>query len=269
MADAAALAAVCVDLAAEHGALDRVVTGLADEAWDTPTPADGWTVRDQISHLSWVDERAVEAVAAPAVFTAGVEALLLTAPEDPMMIGVEQGRAMKPGDVLGWWREARRRFLEAMAGADPTARIPWYGPSMGAVSFVTARLMETWAHGQDVVDALGAARPPTARLRHVAHIGWSAMPFSFQARGLEVPSVPVRVELVAPDGTTWTWGAEGAEDVVRGRALDFCQVVTQRRHVDDTDLEIAGPVARQWMTSAQAFAGPPGPGRRPGQFGAP
>lgn len=269
MADSAVLAAVCVDLAAEHEALDLIVGGLSDDAWDTPTPAVGWTVRDQVSHLAWVDDRAVEAVAVPDVFRSGVDELLASAPEDPMMIGVEQGRAMKPGDVLAWWRTSRQRFLEAMAGVDPDARIPWYGPAMGAVSFVTARLMETWAHGQDVVDALGAARPATPRLRHVAHIGWRAMAFSFQARGLEAPSAPMRVELVAPDGATWTWGSEGADDTVRGGALDFCLVVTQRRHVDDTDLEIAGPVARRWMTVAQAFAGPPGPGRRPGQFGAP
>jgi uncharacterized protein (TIGR03084 family) len=269
MADAAVLAAVCVDLAAEHEALDQIVAGLADADWDTPTPAEGWTVRDQISHLAWVDDRAVEAVAAPDVFAAGVEELLAAAPDDPMMIGVQQGRAMKPGDVLAWWRASRRCFLEAMADVDPGARIPWYGPAMGAVSFVTARLMETWAHGQDVVDALGAARPATPRLHHVAHIGWRAMGFSFQARGLETPAVPMRVELLGPDGATWAWGSEGAEDIVRGVALDFCLVVTQRRHVNDTNLEIAGPVAHQWMTVAQAFAGPPGPGRRPGQFGAP
>jgi uncharacterized protein (TIGR03084 family) len=156
-----------------------------------------------------------------------------------------------------------------MADVDPGARLPWYGPSMGAVSFVTARLMETWAHGQDVVDAVGAERPPTDRLRHVAHIGVGAMGFSFQAHGLDAPTVPIRVELVAPGGALWTWGPEEAEDVVRGPALDFCLVVTQRRHLDDARLDITGPVARQWMSVAQAFAGPPGPGRRAGQFGGP
>jgi uncharacterized protein (TIGR03084 family) len=269
MADPTVLAAVCVDLEAEHDALDGVVAGLPDESWDTPTPAEAWTVRDQISHLAWVDDRAAEAIAAPDVFLAGVEELVASAPEDPMMIGVQQGRELTPDGVLGWWRTSRRHVVELMAGVDPSGRIPWYGPSMGPVSFVTARLMETWAHGQDIVDALGVERPSTDRLRHVAHLGWSPMAFSFQARHLEPPAAPILVELVSPERTTWTWGAEGAEDVVRGSALDFCLVVTQRRHVDDTDLDIVGPAARQWMTVAQAFAGPPGPGRHPGQFEAP
>ena len=67
-------------------------------------------------------------------------------------------------------------------------------------------------------------------------------------------------------GEDWTWGDEGVVDQVRGPALDFCLVVTQRRHLDDTALEVEGPVAAEWMSIAQAFAGPPGPGRKAGQF---
>ncbi len=69
----------------------------------------------------------------------------------------------------------------------------------------------------------------------------------------------------APGGGTWTWGPDGARDMVTGPALDFCLAVTQRRHVDDTTLRITGPVAAEWMGIAQAFAGPPGPGRAPGR----
>ena len=54
-----------------------------------------------------------------------------------------------------------------------------------------------------------------------------------------------------------------------GTALDFCLVVTQRRHVDDTALQVTGGTARGWLTIAQAFAGRAGAGRTPGQFGAP
>jgi uncharacterized protein (TIGR03084 family) len=138
---------------------------------------------------------------------------------------------------------------------------------MGMVSFVTARLMETWAHGQDVVDGLGVVREPTARLRHVAEIGVRARPWSFAVRGRPVPEAPVRVELTLPDGSRWAAGPEDAADVVRGTALDFCLVVTQRRHPADVSLAVSGPVAREWISIAQAFAGPPGAGRRPGQFG--
>jgi uncharacterized protein (TIGR03084 family) len=260
------LAGVCVDLAAEHDALDAVVRGLPAADWDRPTPAEGWTVRDQISHLAWVDERAVEAVADPDEFVAGVKRLRELAPDDPMSVGVSTGRAMAAGDVLTWWRGARGRLLAVMGDVDPNERIVWYGPPMGAVSFVTARLMETWAHGQDVVDALGATRPATARLRHVAHIGVTARPFSFAAHGLESPADPVRVELEGPEGDQWMWGPLDAHDRVVGDALEFCLVVTQRRHLADTALDLRGPVAHRWMAIAQAFAGPPGGGREPGQF---
>jgi uncharacterized protein (TIGR03084 family) len=137
---------------------------------------------------------------------------------------------------------------------------------MGAISFTTARLMETWAHGQDIVDALALTRPASRRLRHIAHIGVGARPWSYQVNRLPVPDAPVHVRLVGPDGDTWEWGDATAPDRVCGPALDFALVVTQRRHLDDTALELEGPHATQWMRIAQAFAGPRGPGRSPGQF---
>jgi uncharacterized protein (TIGR03084 family) len=153
---------------------------------------------------------------------------------------------------------------------DPTTRVPWYGPSMAARSFVTARLMETWAHGQDIVDALGVTRTPTARLRHVAHIGVRARPFSYALHGLTLPAIGVAVRLTGPDGQEWTWGEWESDksplNSVSGSALDFCLVVTQRRHLFDTGLDVVGDVAIEWMTIAQAFAGGVGAGRAPGQF---
>jgi uncharacterized protein (TIGR03084 family) len=144
--------------------------------------------------------------------------------------------------------------------------VPWFGMHMSAASSLTARLMETWAHGQDIADALGTRREPTNRLRHVAHLGVAARPFSFANRGRPLPAQPVRVELLSPGRDMWLWGPPEAADRVTGSALDFCLAVTQRRHLDDTSLLISGPVATEWMSIAQAFAGPPGPGRRPGQF---
>ena len=268
MADAARVAALVDDLGAEHAALDAIVSAMDLAAWDRSTPAEGWTVRDQLSHLAWVDERAVEAMREPEVFLAGLDELLTSVPNDPMSVGVNQGRGMPAPDVLAWWRTARGAFLEAAAQLDPGARVVWYGPRMSVASFVTARLMETWAHGQDIVDALGVVRPPTDRLRHVAHIGVSARPCSFSAHGLEPPTAAVYVALRGPSGEEWTWGPPDAADSVAGDALDFCLVVIRRRHLNDTTLRVHGPVATQWMSLAQAYAGPPGSGRRPGQFAA-
>jgi uncharacterized protein (TIGR03084 family) len=149
---------------------------------------------------------------------------------------------------------------------DPKARLPWYGPDMGAASFITARLMETWSHGLDVLDVVDSDRPDTNRLRHVAFLGVRTRANSYIARGRQPPSTPVRVELTSPSGEEWVLGDNEAADVIRGTATDFCRVVTQRRHVADTNLEVCGPAAEEWMAIAQAFAGPPGQGRRPGEF---
>jgi uncharacterized protein (TIGR03084 family) len=134
---------------------------------------------------------------------------------------------------------------------------------MSPASFVTARLMETWAHGQDVVDALGQDRPGTPRLRSVAEIGVRARPYSYAAQARPTPEVPVRVELVGPRGEAWAWGPSDATDMVRGPALDFCLLVTQRRHRDDLALESTGPYAQEWVGIAQAFAGARAAGRQP------
>ena len=259
------LESILADLDAEFLDLERIVAPLDAAGWGTPTPAEGWDVRDQVAHLAFFDREAVRALTDPEGFTAGLAALL----EDPdgwMAAAVEEGRATEPPALLRRWREGHQALLDAGRGVDPRARIPWYGPPMSALSFLSARLMETWIHGQDVADALGAERPPTARLRHVAHIAVRARAFNYAQHGRPQPEAEVRVELRAPDGGTWTWGPEGAPDRVSGDAEEFSLVTTQRRHLADTDLRVEGELAREWMAIAQAFAGPPGPGRRPGQF---
>jgi uncharacterized protein (TIGR03084 family) len=257
--------ALCDDLAAEHADLDRVVA--AGDRLAEPTPAPGWTVGDQISHLWFFDQRALLALTDPDAFRADAEALLAsmeaTGGTDA---SVEQGRRLAADELLASWRRDRAALIDHARTVDPKSRVPWYGPAMSARSFITARLMETWAHGQDIVDALGVERPPTDRLRHVAHIGVGARPFSYAVRHQTMPDVPIRVELRAPSGAEWTWGLEDAHDRVRGDALDFCLLVTQRRHRADVVLDVRGAAADEWLDIAQAFAGPPGAGRQPGQF---
>jgi uncharacterized protein (TIGR03084 family) len=258
------LAGIAADLALEHGDLDRTVAGIDEKGWLSATPAEGWDVRDQIGHLAFFDEQATLAVSDPSTFTAGLSDII----EDVdgfVNRPLERTRALAPTAALDWWRIARREMLKAFDGLDEKARIPWYGPPMSSASFITARLMETWAHGQDIYDALGLERGSTERLRHVAHIGVRARPNSYAARGLDLPEGIVRVDLRGPNGDIWSWGEYG-DNRVSGDALDFCLVVTQRRHVADTHLLIEGPLAAEWMDIAQAFAGPPGAGRRPGQF---
>jgi uncharacterized protein (TIGR03084 family) len=260
---AAGLDGLLADLAAETRVLAGLLAPLDDAGWQRPTPSPGWTIHDQVSHLAYFDEAAALAATDPDRFRAEAAGLMGRGATFPDEIAARY-RARPEAELLGWFRRARAAYLAALRGRAPRDRLPWYGPDMSAASSVTARLMETWAHGQDVADALGAAREPTGRLRHVAHLGVRTFGFSFQLNGLPVPLTPVRVELAAPDAGTWAWGPADAVDRVGGTALDFCLVVTQRRNVADTALRVTGRVAAQWMSFAQAFAGAPGPGRPPG-----
>ena len=258
-ADMAALASA---LTAETAVTRDLVSGLDEAGWRTPTPAAGWDIADQIGHLAYFDQAAVCSAVRPGEFQAKLVAAQAAGGIDPDAIAV-RFRDLSGAQMLAWFDSARAELLGTFAELDPRARLPWFGPAMSAASALTARLMETWAHSQDIADALGVSREPTERLRHVAHIGVGARAFSYAVRGKTQPPGPVRVELTAPDGALWTWGPAEAEDQVTGPALDFCLLVTQRRHQDDLALAIHGPAATEWMAIAQAFAGAPGPGRPP------
>jgi uncharacterized protein (TIGR03084 family) len=254
------MTALVADLDAESADLDTMLAPLHDAGWRTPTPAAGWRIADQVSHLAYFDEAALTAAVDPDRFRREAAELTAGGTDFPDRIAATYA-TMDGADLLAWFRRARRALLDTFATIEPSRRLPWYGPDMSAASSVTARLMETWAHGQDIADAIGRVRPATDRLRNIAHLGVSTIGFCYALNDLPAPTEPIRVELIAPDGGTWTWGPVEATNVVRAPALDFCLVVTQRRHRDDTALVTVGPIAAQWISIAQAFAGAPGPGR--------
>ncbi|MBO0732303.1 MAG: TIGR03084 family protein [Acidimicrobiaceae bacterium] len=238
--------ALVTDLSAEHDALDCRIAGLDPAVWATPTPAEGWTIGDQIQHLWFYDRKARQALTDPDGFVASIDEV--------------QGPAGEPKALLDCWRHDRADLTEAIRARDQATRVPWYGPAMSVASFTTARLMETWAHGTDVGDALGLPPVQSERLRHVCHIGIAARPYAFSVHGKQDPGDPIRVEVTDPEAS---WGPEDATDRVTGPALDLALVVTQRRHPADTSLAVTGPTAQAWIQVAQAFAGPAGAGRQP------
>ncbi|MFH8800421.1 TIGR03084 family metal-binding protein [Streptomyces sp. NPDC017936] len=250
------------DLRAESDELDGLVAELTPRQWTLPTPAPGWTIAHQIAHLAWTDRSSVLAVTDRDAFACEVEKAL-AAPGDFVDEGAEEGAGKPPGQVLADWRAGRDALQDALRAAPAGARFPWYGPPMSAASMATARLMETWAHGQDVADALGVTRAPTDRIRHIVRLGVRTRDFAHGVHGLPAPFEEFRVELRAPSGETWTYGPEDAADRVTGPALDFCLLVTQRAHRADLALRAEGPGADRWLDIAQAFAGPPGAGRPP------
>jgi uncharacterized protein (TIGR03084 family) len=252
------------DLGAESASLDDLVAPLPAEKWATPTPAEGWTIAHQIAHLAWTDRLALLSATDEDAFALEAE----RAAKDLtgyVASGAEELASEEPAKLLTRWRDGYIELVGAIAHLPGGAHLPWFGPGMSAASLVTARIMETWAHGEDIADALGVVRPPTQRLRHVAHIAVAARGYAFGMNGLKPPDAPIRVELTAPDGSTWAWGPEDAAELVTGPALDFCLLATQRRHRDDLAVRTSGENADKWLEIAQAFAGPSGPGRLPGQ----
>ncbi len=243
------------DLADEQQSLDDVVSNISAQQWLLATPSPGWNVADQIGHLTFFDASATSAINDPQRFQAGVVELY----EGATTMGIDQYtlghfRELAAREQLRSWRHNRKALLVAAQSLHDGDRIAWYGPSMGAASFLTARLMETWAHGTDVTDALGADRASTDRLRHIARLGFMTRTWSYDVRGEKLPAGDVSVALIGPAGESWTWGNENAADTVRGSAQEFCLVVTQRRHIDDTSL-VTGDLGRDWLLRAQAFAG--------------
>jgi len=247
------------DLRAEQEALDRFLRSLTDAQWDLPSPAEGWTLSDCVSHIAHID---------------GVAVLLLRGDNSPLeeaakvgfgfnYIGPQKERSLQPSEVLSWWREARGVMMAELSQCDPKKRIPWFAMPMGARAFATARLMETWAHGLDCFDAVGAVPEDTDRLRHVALLAYMARPFAYQVNGLAFPGTPLYLELILPSGSSWAQGPENAQDRIRGQAGEFCRVAVRRRHWQDMSLEIQGDEARRFIEIVQTYAGPPGSGRKP------
>lgn len=251
---------VLADLRAESERLDALVASQPDDRWRTPTPAQGWDVATQIAHLAWTDEVAVKAATDKEAWDAEVLGAIAN-PDGYVDEMALSGGAVPAADLLARWRAGRVALERTLREFPEGERLMWFGPPMSPTSMASARFMETWAHGLDVHDALGVPAEPTDRIRHVAHIGIRTRGYSFANSGLDRPADEVRVELVAPSGETWVWGPEDAPQRVSGPADDFCRLVTQRVHRDDTALRAQGADAEQWLRIAQAFAGPAGGGR--------
>ena len=241
------------DLDAEHRALDAVVSTIDDDAWATPTASPGWRIAEQIAHLAFFDRTATLAIADPDGFGRHLEEMRAHRGSDPSVGEAE----LSPPELLAAWRQARGKLVAAGHAASAEDRFAWYGPSMGARSFLTARLMECWAHGVDITDALGLEPITSDRLVHIVHLGFITRGWTYANRRLEMPDTTVRVEVTSPSGATWRHGPDDAPETLSGPAVDFALVTTQRRNVADTELVVSGDAAADWMSKAQLFAGRP------------
>lgn len=261
---------VLADLTAEGSYVESLVADLDEAGWRTPTPAEGWDIATTVSHLLWTDESSVKAIDGTLCVNgegdkAAWDALVMEAFEDPAgfvdTAAISLAKASPGVDLQARWQASRAAVVARLREVPDGQKLMWFGPPMSAASMATARLMETWAHGQDIADALGITYERTDRIRHVASIGVRTRNYAFGNNGLTPPVERFRVELTLPSGATWTDGPEDAAQRVTGSAYDFCQLVTQRIHRADTDLVAEGADAEQWLAIAQCFAGPAGGGR--------
>lgn len=247
------------DLEEEIAELDALLAGLRPEQWTWVTESAGWAIAHQVAHLAATDHLMHLALTDEAAFRSQV------APEAASPSFTEEQWADPDlGRLeLARWRGAREMLLEDFRTVGPGSRMPWVGPSMSVASAITSRIMEVWAHGEDVRRAVGREGVPTKRLRHVAHLAVLARDFAFHNRGLIPPKELFRIEISGPDDDVWTWGPETAAQRVYGDAYDFALLATRRVHRTDAGVSAIGADTEQWLNIIQAYAGPPGEGRPP------
>ncbi|MEJ2602298.1 MAG: TIGR03084 family metal-binding protein [Gammaproteobacteria bacterium] len=246
------------DFRDESEALYRLLEGRRDETFDLPTRFKGWTVDDVLGHLHIWNHAADLSLQDPAGFQAFLARVMEAAGTGGMRSFERQWlQGLAGRSLLDAWRGFYLSMCERFGSADPRARVKWAGPDMSVRSAITARLMETWAHGQAVYDELGVVRRDTDRIRNIAVLGVNTFGWTFRNRRLDVPEPPPYVRLTGPSGALWEFNEADDENVVAGDATEFCQVVTQTRNVADTGLEVHGETATRWMAMAQCFAGPP------------
>jgi uncharacterized protein (TIGR03084 family) len=261
---------VCEDLRDEVDELHGFLQTLKPDDWERQTAFLQWTPWDVVAHLHYFDLVSLVSLEGEEAFAPERRALFQAIGQgrSNREIARERFADLDAAGLLGQWRSTAHALAEALGGSDPKRRLPWFGPDMGVTMFATARLMETWAHGQEVYDLVGATRACTDRIKNIATIGVKTFGWTFLNRKLEVPGPPPYVRLEAPSGAVWEWNEPSEDEFVRGSAVDFCHVVTQGRNIADTALAVRGPVATRWMSIAQCFAGGPTDPPKPGTRGA-
>jgi len=247
------------DFRDESDALHALVQPLDSAALNRPTAFKNWSIADVIRHLHLWNHAAELSLRQPDAFAALSAEIRTYLDSGGGLRGFETLRlgALPEVALVAAWRDTYKAVAERFVGADPSARVQWFGPPMSVRSSITARLMETWAHGQAVYDLLGVVRRNTDRIRNIVVLGVNTFDWTFKVRGEAPPAPKPHLVLTAPSGAVWTWNEPSDTDRIEGAAEEFCQVVTQVRNVADTRLTVRGAAATAWMAKAQCFAGPP------------
>ena len=247
------------DLVAEEQALDQFLQRISERQWITPTPAD-WTIMETICHLAYTEHFGAKVIAEG---RAALDAANITDIDEWTARGIAEGKGKRYQQVIEWWRYGRADVVDALSRMQATDRIPWVLGEMSAKSFATIRLMETWAHGLDIKEAMADRitleedeEDPfadTPRLRHVAWLAHRLLPWAFQQAGEVFPETGIRVELMGPKYSKWVYGPEDAPDIIKGIAGDWCRIAVQRMDVEDTGLKAVGSAAETALRVVRAY----------------
>lgn len=245
----------------ESSNLLAVLAELSEAQWDLDTPALGWTIRDQVAHLDWTEQMLLLAISDQQQFDL-TRQTLMDSGEGFVDRAAHQAALQAPAALKRSWMDTQVALSRSFANLEEGQRVHWFGPSMSVSTALSARIMELFAHGQDIRDALGIAPVGSIRLRHIAHLAITARDFAFTTNALPVPARQFRIELEYGD-QRWTWGPEESTERVVGQALDFALLATRRRHRVDCAVQAHGEQASRWLEIIQSYAGSPGPGRPP------
>ena len=257
-----------IDFREESDALFALLDPLSDADFEHPTLFKNWTINAVVRHLHMWNWAADTSLQKPDDFQDFIKHALGALSKPGGLRQFEEkwldGKQGKP--LLREWHEFYPPMSERFTQADPRRRVKWGGPDMSVRSSITARLMETWAHGLAIYDLLGVERVDADRIRGIAQLGINTFGWTYRNRGSDVPAEVPHIRLTAPSGALWVWNESVANNLVEGSATEFCQVVTQTRNIADTSLRVEGEIASDWMSVAQCFAGPmetpPAPGGR-------
>ena len=247
------------DFLEEAKNIAELLENQPDNVFEFVTLFKCWTINDVIGHLYMFDVAAIKTLENDKAFHEFFA---------PIQLGLNNGKTLLQmqypflGGLSGRnlfevWRENSKVVGQAYVSADPKQRVKWAGPSMSALSSITARQMETWAHGQEIFDVLGERRQEGDRIKNICHLGVATFDWTFKNRQMKTPKPTPFVRLIAPSGQIWEWNDSTSNTRVQGSAVEFAQVVTQVRGIEDTNLEVIGNSAKSWMSLAQCFAGRP------------
>jgi uncharacterized protein (TIGR03084 family) len=244
------------DFLAETQSLSELVKGLAVQDFGRQTQFKGWTVEDVLVHLHFWNFAMDLAAADETAFRQLLSGVLTAAAGGGVRLYENAIVPERGPELATLWLSHAEGMAARWREIDPKQRVPWVGPTMSARSAMTARQMETWAHGFEVFDLFGVERRESDRIRNLVVLGVNTFGWSHRAHKLPVPAIMPELRLTAPSGARWTFGDASAGRIA-GDAVDFAAVVTQTRALVDTGLQVEGEVARTWMMHAQCFAGPP------------